>query len=171
MFSPRGRISRLFVLSLPLIVFLFACSSKGPQYPEDHERFRRIDTAVESLRKAYVNRDASALESLMLPLDALERMQRDARRDFDSFQEIALDWTIERIVIDGDNIDVFVHWQGQWKREPGDPGVRQRGHGRLQWVGVQSILLKGVEGDLPFGMAARQAVSEQADVDSVKGQR
>lgn len=171
MFSPRGRITRLFVLSLPLIVFLSACSSKGPQYPEDHERFRRIDMAVESLRKAYVNKDASALESLMLPLDALERMQRDARRDFEGFQEIALDWTIERIVIDGDNIDVFVHWQGQWKRDPGDLGIRQRGHGRLQWVGVQSILLKGVEGDLPFGMAVRQAVSEQAEVDSAKGQR
>lgn len=107
----------------------------------------------------------------MLPLDALERMQRDARHDFEGFQEIALDWTIERIVIDGDNIDVFVHWQGQWKRGPGDLGIRQRGHGRLQWVGVQSILLKGVEGDLPFGMAVRQAVSEQAEVDSAKGQR
>ncbi len=163
--------ARLIALSLSLFLFLSACSSKGPQYPEDHERFRRIDAAVESLRKAYVNRDASALESLMLSLDALERLQRDARRDFDRFREITLDWTIERIVIDGDNIDVFVHWQGQWKREPGESGIRQRGHGRLQWVGVQSILLKGLEGDLPFGMAARQAGGEPADVDSEKRQQ
>ncbi|HXF92067.1 MAG TPA: hypothetical protein VNK46_04870 [Nitrospiraceae bacterium] len=171
MVTPERRIVRLIALLFPLAMFLSACSSKGPQYPEDHERFRRIDAAVESLRKAYVNRDASALEALMLPLDALERLHRDVRRDFDSFQEIALDWTIERIVIDGDNIDVFVHWQGQWKREPGEPGIRQRGHGRLQWVGVQSILLKGLEGDLPFGMTVRQAGSEQTDVDSGKGQR
>ncbi len=171
MLTPERRLARLLALSLPLVMVLFACSSKGPLYPEDHERFRRIDAAVESLRRAYVNRDASALESLMLPLDALERLHRDARRDFDSFQEITLDWTIERIVIDGDTIDVFVHWQGQWKQKPGEPGIRQRGHGRLQWVGVQSILLKGFEGDLPFGMTARQAGSEQASGEVEKGDR
>ena len=36
------------------------------------------------------------------------------------------------------------------------PGLRQRGHARLQWVGTQSILLRGVQGDLPFGMKTRQ---------------
>ncbi len=60
-------------------------------------------------------------------------------------------------MIEGDVIDVFVHWQGLWKKDADDPGLRQRGHTRLQWVGTQSILLREVQGDSPFGMKARQA--------------
>jgi hypothetical protein len=68
-----------------------------------------------------------------------------------------LDFATERIMIEGDNIDVFVHWQGLWKKDTEDPGLRQRGHTRLQWVGTQTILLRGIQGDAPFGMKARQA--------------
>ncbi|MGQ0810995.1 MAG: hypothetical protein ACT4OO_07205 [Nitrospiraceae bacterium] len=145
-----------------LFLSAMGCSAKGPQYPEDHERFLRIDAAVESLRSAYVRKDAAALEGVMLPLDTLERVQRDAQNDFGIFQDITLEFSIERILIDGDNIDVFVHWQGQWKRNTSDLGFRQRGHAQLQWVGVQSILLRGVQGDLPFGMSARQSMSDSA---------
>jgi hypothetical protein len=133
-----------------------ACSHKGPQYPEEHARYRRIDAAVESLRQAYVHKNYSALESLMLPVESLERMGSDIKRDFEQFHEIQLDFAIDRIIIEGETIDVFVHWQGQWKRTIGETGVRDRGHGMLRWIGVQSILLSGVEGDLPFGMATRR---------------
>ena len=61
-------------------------------------------------------------------------------------------------VAEGETIDVYVHWQGQWTRTPAEAGVRERGHGMLRWEGVQSILLKGVEGDLPFGKAMRHTV-------------
>jgi hypothetical protein len=133
------------------------CSGKKVQYPEDHERYLRIDRAVESLRHAYVKKDASDLASLMMPTDQLERLQEEARSDFETFSAITLDFAIERIMVEGDNIDVFVHWQGLWKKDADDPGLRQRGHTRLQWVGTQSILLRGVQGDTPFGMKARQA--------------
>ena len=59
-----------------------------------------------------------------------------------------------------DDIDVFVHWQGLWKKDADDPGLRQRGHTRLQWVGTKSILLRGVQGDSPFGMKARQTTTD-----------
>ncbi|MGH7231093.1 MAG: hypothetical protein ACREJU_07010 [Nitrospiraceae bacterium] len=137
---------------------LLGCSSKGPQYPEDHARYRRIDAAMEELRQAYVRKDLSALQSVMLPVDSLERMQLDIKRDFDEFQEIVLDFAIDRIVIEGETIDVYVHWQGQWTRASADTVVRDRGHGMLRWVGVQSILLNGIDGDLPFGMATRHTV-------------
>lgn len=135
--------------------FILACSSKELRYPADHARFQRVDAAVEGLRKAYVARDASGVRSLLLPLDPLERLTAEIEKDFQQFEDISVEFSIERIVIDGETIDVFIHWQGQWKRTAEDPGVRGRGHGVLRWVGVQSILLKGVEGDLPFGMAAR----------------
>jgi len=139
---------------------VLGCSSKEFRYPLDHARYRRIDAAVDSLRKAYVEKDLSGIQSLMLPSDPLDRLEREISNDFQNFQEISLDFSIERIVIEGDTIDVFLHWQGQWKRTAADAGMRERGHGKLRWVGVQSILLNSVEGDLPFGMAARRAAPE-----------
>jgi hypothetical protein len=146
--------------ALMLAVVLSACSSKDPRYPEDHARFRRIDAAVEGLRRAYVEKNLAHIQSIMLPLDQLERLQAEMTKDFESFKEISLDFAIDRIVIEGDTIDVFVHWQGEWKRAPADAGIRERGHGMLRWVGIQSILLSRVEGDLPFGMALRHADSQ-----------
>ncbi len=139
-----------------------SCSSKEIQYPEDHARVLRVDAAVEALRKAYVTKDRSALDALLLPTDTIDQLQRDVQSDFDSFAEMMLEFAVERIYIDGDNIDVFVHWHGLWRKSETDPGLRQRGHARLEWVGVQSILLRGVQGDLPFGMRTRQAVIEPA---------
>ena len=143
-----------------LAIALGACSSKVVQYPEDHERIRRIDRAVESLRDAYQQKNRFAFQSVMLPLDQLEQLQRQAEEDFDTFHAISLEFKTERIMIEGDDIDVYVHWQGAWKKDADDAGVRQRGHARLQWVGTHSILLRGVQGDLPFGMKTKQTLSE-----------
>jgi hypothetical protein len=133
------------------------CGGKKIQYPEDHERYLRIDQAVESLRQAYQKKDSSDLASLMMPIDRLNRLREEAQGDFETFSAITLDFSVERIMIEGDVIDVFVHWQGLWRKDADDPGLRQRGHTRLQWVGTQSILLREVQGDSPFGMKARQA--------------
>ena len=133
------------------------CATKTVQYKEDHDRIIRIDAAVEALRRAYAERDHSGFESLLLPSGRLDPLQRDVLNDFDAYHDIVLEFAIERMLIDGDMVDVFVHWQGQWKRDSSDAGVRQRGHARLQWTGVQSILLRDVEGDLPFGMHSRTA--------------
>lgn len=150
---------RFSVLLLLGAIFLIGvgCGGKTIQHPEDHERYLRIDRAVESLRQAYVKKNSSDLASLMMPTDQLELLKEEARGDFETFTAIVLDFTIERIMIEGDNVDVFVHWQGLWRKDPDDPGLRQRGHTKLQWVGTQSILLRGVQGDTPFGMKARQA--------------
>jgi hypothetical protein len=145
-----------FVLLGSISLIGVGCSGKAIQYPEDHERYLRIDRAVESLRQAYVKKDSSDLASLMVPIDQLERLREEAQGDFETFSVITLDFVVERIMIEGDDIDVFVHWQGLWKKDADDPGLHQRGHTRLQWVGTQSILLRGVQGDAPFGMKARQ---------------
>jgi hypothetical protein len=159
-------ISRPFRAALPIFGLLWlvgsGCSSKTIQYPEDHERYLRIDKAVESLRKAYVEKDVSGLGSLMVPMDATDRLQQDAESDFETFHDIAMDFRIERIMIDSDNIDVYVHWSGLWKKDPEDPGMRHRGHSRLQWVGTKSILLVAVQGDVPFGAKGRQALTRQS---------
>jgi len=137
------------------------CSGKTIQYPEDHERYLRIDKAVESLRKAYVNKNASALAALMVPVDATDRLQQEAESDFETFHDIDMDFRVERIMIDSDDIDVYVHWSGLWKKDAEDPGIRHRGHSRLQWVGTASILLVGMQGDVPFGAKGRMAFTNQ----------
>lgn len=152
--------SRLFAVLLLLgsiSVISVGCGGKTIPYPQDHERYLRIDQAVESLRSAYVKKDVSGLASLMMPLDQFERLREEAQGDFETYRAITLEFVIERMMIEGDNIDVFVHWQGLWKKDADDPGLRQRGHTKLQWVGTQAILLRGIQGDAPFGMKARQA--------------
>ena len=159
----RFYVAFLWMFSAALMV---GCAGKTLQYKEDHDRIVRIDQAVEALRKAYVERDRSGVEALLLPSGNLDQLQREMYSDFDTFRDIQLEFAIERILIEGDNIDVFVHWQGQWKRSPEDAGTRQRGHGRLAWVGTQSILLQEAQGDLPFGMATRASQSD----DPARGQ-
>jgi hypothetical protein len=72
-----------------------------------------------------------------------------------------MDFRVERIMVDNDDIDVYVHWSGLWKKDPEDPGMRHRGHSRLRWVGTKSILLTGMQGDVPFGAKGRQALTTQ----------
>jgi hypothetical protein len=155
----RGKWSALLGV-LVIWLILAACSSKESRYPADHARFLKIDEAAETLRAAYVRKDMAAIQAIMLPLDQLERLQKDISKDFEGFQEILLDFAIDRIVIEGDTIDVFIHWQGQWKRAAGEAPIRERGHGMLRWVGMQSILLSKVDGDLPFGMSLRHTEVE-----------
>jgi hypothetical protein len=134
------------------------CGSKGPQYPEEHARYVKLDKAIEALRNAYVSRDLSAMEALMLPSDSLDRMVSEVAKDFQQYEDISLDFSIERVLIEGDQIDVFLHWQGQWKQSAAETGARDRGHGMLRWTGAQSPLLSDIGGDLPFGMAVRHIV-------------
>ncbi|HSQ50911.1 MAG TPA: hypothetical protein VLL94_06545 [Nitrospiraceae bacterium] len=157
MHSYKFPLSPVLLLLGSLLLIGVGCGGKTIQYPEDHERYLRIDRAVESLRQAYVRKNSSDLASLMMPIDQLDRLREEAQSDFETFSAITVDFAIERIMIDGDNVDVFVHWQGLWKKDADDPGLRQRGHTKLQWVGTQSILLRGVQGDVPFGMKSRQA--------------
>lgn len=149
------------VLSLVLLPFaMVGCGAKVVQYPEDHERYLRIDKAVESLRQAYIKKDAAALAALMIPIDQLDRLQQEAESDFEIYPHISLEFRVERIMIEGEDVDVYVHWQGLWKKHPDDPGLRQRGHSRFQWVGTKAILLRGVQGDAPFGMKGRQDLAD-----------
>jgi hypothetical protein len=159
--SVRGSSRSLAVVLVLLAIVVTACSTaKEIQYPKDHERIRRIDKAVESLRDAYQKKNYSNFQSMLLPLNQLGGLQHQVEEDFETFHAISLEFTIERIMIEGDDVAVNIHWQGLWKKTAEDVGVRQRGHARFQWAGTHSILLRAVQGDLPFGMKAKQALSE-----------
>ncbi len=131
------------------------CSTKEPKYPEDHARFQRVVQAIKSLENAYVNKDQTAFHELLLPLEQLDNLETEVKQDFAVFDTIQLDFTVDRILIEGDRISAFMSWQGQWQRAATESRDQARGHGVLLWSGHQVILLRGIEGDLPFGMASR----------------
>lgn len=158
----RSRLLSLLVAGSSLLLLGSGCGGKTIQYPEDHERYIRIDKAVEALRQAYVKKDASGMKELMAPIDSVEWLQHEAERDFESFHDIALEFRIERIMIEGDKVDVYVHWQGLWKKDSDDPGFHQRGHSRLQYIGDKAVLLQGVQGDVPFGAVGHQPTTSPA---------
>jgi len=137
------------------------CSSKDIRYPEDHTRFVKIDKAVEELRDAYTRRDLADIQGMMLPREVLEKATNDIQQDFQTYQEIVLEWTIDRVVIEGEAVEVVVNWAGQWRKTPADTGTRERGQGILKLAGEITFLLNGLEGDLPFGMALRRAGEPQ----------
>lgn len=159
--------TRSWVLTLACVLGATACGNKGPVYIEDHQRFLRIDAAIEGLRRAYVEHNLNGFRDHLLPNDNVDRVERDVALDLQTFKQISLDLTVERIVIDNENIDVYLHWQGQWKREPTETPIRERGHGRLQFVGTQSILLRAADGNLPFGMSGRSIAQPPSQSSSV----
>lgn len=154
--SAAAFISWLVLLALTL----GGCPSKTVRYPAEHERLLRIDQAVESLRSTYQQKDREGFQAMLLPLGQLDELKRQVDMDFEAFSTISLEFKIERVVIEKDDIDTFINWQGTWKRDAGDMGIRQRGYARLQWSGTQSILLRNAQGDLPFGMKTKQLLSE-----------
>lgn len=97
---------------------------------------------------------------MLSPLDQTDELQRQAEMDFDVFHAITLEFKIERVMLAKDDVDVLVNWQGMWKKDANDAGTRQRGHARLQWAGTHPILLRGAQGDLPFGMKTKQMLSD-----------
>src|SRR5680860_132853 len=104
----------LFVLfiTIPILISLSGtgCSKKAPKYPEDHARFQRVVKAIKTLEEAYVNRDASGFQELLLPLENLALLETKVREDFATFSTIRVDLTIDRMVIDGDRISAYVSW-------------------------------------------------------------
>ena len=137
----------------------FGFKSKEIKFPEDHARFERIVNAIEGLRQAYVGQDVDELRELMLPLSALRRLQVEMEKDFNVYDEIDLEFTVERMTIKRGRAIVNVRWKGEWKQRTMElVSFDGQGHGVLIWSGKQVILLADVGGDLPFGMATRESL-------------
>ena len=156
-----SRVPISFLAWLTLLILVSAgCPSKTIQYPEEHARLLNLDQALESLRRAYEGKDRSGFHSQLVSSDQTEELKRQVEMDFETFHAITLEFKIERVMLEKDDIDVFVNWQGTWKKDADDAAMRQRGHARLHWAVTPSILLRAVEGDLPFGMKTKQLLSE-----------
>jgi len=157
--TEKNPIGVLVILGTFVLMANAGCGSKEVRYPEDHARYQRVIQAIKTLENAYVNQDASKIHELLLPLQSLHILESATRKDFATFDTIQLKLTIDRILVDGDHSTAFVSWQGTWKSGSSEAPVEASGHGVLFWSGNQVILLRGTEGDIPFGMASRLNIS------------
>ena len=114
----------LWLCLLTLVVA--GCPSKTIQYPVEHERLLRLDEALESLRSAYQRKDRTGFKSMLLPLEQMDELHRQVEADFETFDAITLEFKIERVLMEKDELDVLVNWQGTWKKDVNDSGLRLR---------------------------------------------
>jgi hypothetical protein len=138
-----------------------ACSKPSAINPVDAERVRKIDATVEQIRKAYTGKDPGVFQGLFMPLESLRKMEADIRRDFALYDQISLDFTIDRVMVEGPDVAVYFHWQGQWQARNEEQPLRERGHAVFRMVGHQNLTLSAVDGDAPFGMSARRIQVER----------
>ena len=157
--SKRHRILATLIIIGMVCLVATGCSKETLKYPEDHARYQRVVQAIKTLETTYVNKDVSAFHELLLPLEQLQNLEAEVQQDFTTFSTIQVDFTVDRILIDGNRISAFISWQGSWQRSTKESSNPARGHGVLLWSGNQVILLRGVEGDLPFGMTSRLNLS------------
>ena len=154
-----------FLVSAGLVGMLgfgaVACSTPSRVEPADAKRIRQIDAAVEQIRKAYTGKDPRGFEGLFMPLESLRRMEAAIRMDFDLYEQISLDFTIDRVMQDGPNVAVYFHWQGQWKTPGEEQPLRERGLAVFRMLGYQTLTLSAIDGDAPFGMSARRIQGER----------
>lgn len=137
-----------------------ACSKPSNINPADAARVRKIDATVEKIRQAYTNKDFAAFREMLMPLERLRQVEAAVERDFAVYDRISLDMTIDRVMIDGPDIAVYFHWQGQWQRKADEQPFRERGHAILRLAGEQTLAVSAVDGDAPFGIAGRRVQGE-----------
>jgi len=138
-----------------------ACSQPNVVNPADAEQVRTIANTVEQIRQAYTGKDTGVFQKLFMPLDRLRKMEADIRGDFALYEQISLDITIDRVMVEGADVAVHFHWQGQWQAKSDEPPLRERGHAIFRMVGYQTLTLSAVDGDVPFGMSARRIQGER----------
>ena len=148
-------------LAVLLAAGVLACTKPNRVDPADAAQVRSIDATVERMRLAYVNKDARSFQALLMPLDSLQRLELEVERDFAIYDRIQLDIGIDRVLIEGTDVAVYFHWQGQWQRKTDDQAIRERGHAILRLVGHQDLALSGIDGDAPFGMASKRSTGER----------
>ena len=149
-----------FIVSAGLVGILglgaVACSKPSLVNPADAERVRKIDATVEQIRKAYTGKDPRVFQDLFMSLESLRKVEAAIRRDFALYEQISLDFTIDRVMEDGPNVAVYFHWQGQWKAPDEEQPLRERGLAVFRMLGYQNLTLSAIDGDSPFGMSARR---------------
>jgi len=96
------------------LLFAPGCSKKEvkKQPPPEVKVANEAFSAIEELRKAYIEKNDAALKAL-----STENGYKDLREDMKPFDSAELKFTPRWVDIKGETVTVNVGWQGTWRRE------------------------------------------------------
>ena len=139
-----------------LVVFLAAgCGgSKAIKPSDDSVNATAAVNALNSIQASYEARDmAGVLKHVSQDFKgSYSELETSLRKDMETFPNVSLETTVERVELEGDLEKVVFNWFGNWTDKD---GTKHEGRGNCVFVfkGTGSaISLDSVIGDSPFGI-------------------
>jgi hypothetical protein len=139
------------------LVLVLGCEHAAIKPTEDSKRLQLIDAYIENLRVAFEGRNLQAFSSAYLA-DRSDDL-KTVSAFMDSASSPHLDILIDRIVLQGDAVQVSLHWELRWTSERTGL-VKQRGNALFELAGKGDLRLQAIEGDNPFIAPASYRVSQ-----------
>jgi len=147
----------VFVVFLGGLLSISGCEHAPVKPTEDSKRLQQIDAFVENLRVTYEGKNVQAFS----PLYPSTR-QEDLRAIVSfltSVTSLRLDFMIDQMVLQDDDVQVALHWELRWKSEKSDL-VKQRGNALFHLAGKPDLYLQTIDGDNPFTAPPRFLASQ-----------
>jgi hypothetical protein len=137
----------VFVVFMGGLLSIFGCEHAPVKPTEDSKRLQQIDAFVENLRITYEGKNVQAFSPLY------PSARQDDLRGIVSFLTSAnflrLEFTIDQILLQDDEVQIAFHWELHWKSEKTGL-VKQRGNALFHLSGKPDLHLQTIDGDNPF---------------------
>jgi len=147
----------VFAVFIGGLLLISGCEHAPVKPTEDSKRLQQIDAFVENLRVTYEGKNVQAFS----PLYPSTR-QEDLRAIVSfltSVISLRVDFMIDQIVLQDDDVQVALHWELHWKSEKTDL-VKQRGNALFHLTGKSDLHLQTIDGDNPFTAPLRFLASQ-----------
>jgi hypothetical protein len=131
-----------------ILAFLAGCSQPEIRETDDSKRIQQVDQFLKGLEGLIGARDTSSLRNAYPPerMREIEGLDRVVRLIEAPRMELFLDW----ILMDGDQVEVALHWEYRWNRSDEDGVSVRRGNATFQLDGVDVLRIRSIRGDNPF---------------------
>jgi hypothetical protein len=137
----------VFVVLIGGLLWISGCEHAPVKPTEDSKRLQQIDAFVENLRVTYESRNSQAFSTQYL--DTRPDELRTIVSFLSSVNSLRLDFMIDRIVLQDDNVQVALHWEIRWKSGKAD-WIKQRGNALFHLAGKSELHLQTIDGENPF---------------------
>ncbi|HUK57334.1 MAG TPA: hypothetical protein VLY20_11825 [Nitrospiria bacterium] len=137
----------VFVILIGSWLSLSGCEHAPVKPTDDAKRLLQIDAFVENLRVTYESKNVRAFSSLYPA--AHEDDLRAIASFLTSASALRLEFMIDRIVLQDNDIQVSFHWELHWTPEKTGP-VKLRGNALFHLTGKSDLRLQTIDGDDPF---------------------
>lgn len=151
--TPRVTLPVRLLLFCLLSAYIISGCAGNVILSEDALRIRNTVDMINQLEHLYQERDEGML-SLFTPEYLSDTGMRDAiTQDMKRFSSIKLSIFIEKIEVDGDLVNVSVHWNGSW--DDGNKALREGGNAVIVIRSGAGLRTADIKGDSPFGISKK----------------